>query len=102
MYLYLITYPFCIVAVNENQFYANHYQKMENDIFGMIPEECKKQNCTGANHVCVFKSKVTSCRRECSMTQDPNRGCVSFSIGVEPSRSCIYDSERLRGDLKKK
>lgn len=90
------------MAVNENQFYEDHYQKMENDILGKIPEECMKPNCTGKNHICVYKSQVISCRRECSMTQDPNRGCVTFSIGVEPSKSCQYDSEILRRDLKNK
>ena len=90
------------MAVNENQFYEDHYQKMENDILGKIPEQCMKPNCTGKNHICVYKSQVISCRRECSMTQDPNRGCVTFSIGVEPSKLCQYDSEILRRDLKNK
>ena len=33
------------------------------------------------------------------MTQDPDRGCVTFAVSIDRSLLCLYDVEKLKRDL---
>ena len=33
------------------------------------------------------------------MTQDPDRGCVTFAVSIERSLLCLYDVDKLKQDL---
>lgn len=82
-----------VVAVNEQGFMSSSFEQMWNDILDMAKPN---GNCN------VIRSKVTSCRSECSLTSDEDRGCAKFSVTVESSIFCQYSTEALKSDIDKK
>lgn len=82
-----------VVAVNEIEFYREQFEKFYGEIeaFSDDKGDCK-----------MVRSRVKSCALTCAMTQDPDRGCLTFSVGVKKSNLCQYDTQKLRSDMTEK
>lgn len=79
-----------VVAVNEQDFMTSSFAKMWSDILAMAEPN---GNCN------VIRSKVTSCRSECSLSSIEDRGCVKFSVTVASSIFCQYSTVSLKSDI---
>jgi hypothetical protein len=80
-----------VVTVNEEEFYEKHWRNMWNNIEAMVTTGCT-----------LHRTHLVSCRSECSMTQEPDRGCVTFGVTLQNSVLCPNTSEQLRQGLEKK
>ena len=47
----------------------------------------------------LVNSALTSCRKGCHMSSNPDRGCVSVMLGVTTGLGCEYTTKELRNDL---
>ena len=84
-----------VVAVNERQFYREHFESLWKKIHDLV--SASDENCAIQR-----TSHVESCSLECSMTSDPERGCVAFSLGFTESTACSYNFEKFKMDLEDK
>ena len=78
---------FFVVAVDENKA-ADQMDKV------MIPD--LEQLAT--DHLCTLRyTSITSCRIECHMSSDPERGCISVTVAL--NNACEYSVEELKSDV---
>ena len=82
-----------IVAVNEQGFYHEKFPTFYDEIKGLAEEK-------GCN---ITRTHIKSCRLECGMTTNPDRGCLTFEVGLEDNPIfCNYQIEAFKNDMKKK
>ena len=81
-----------VVAVNEQKFYKEQFDNLYSDIKGVINLDIYP-NCE------ISRTIAKSCSLECSMTDDPDRGCLAFTVGLVQSDVCTYKYDQFKSDL---
>ena len=89
-----------VTGVNEESFVStsngtvqSDYVKLEDHILALAADYSSGNNTA----VCqVLFSPPYSCRQECQMTDDPDRGCVKMIADVQKSVYCGYSNNILR------
>ena len=84
-----------VVAVNEQKFYKEQFDNLYNDIKGVFDNQTYP-NCE------ISRTIAKSCSLECSMTDDPDRGCVTFTVGLVQSDVCSYNYNLFKADLEER
>lgn len=90
-----------VTGVNERAFTStsngtvqSDYMRLEDHINALAAEYSSSNSSeVGCN---VAFSPPFSCRQECQMTQDPDRGCVKMIADVQKSVYCGYSNMLLR------
>ena len=82
-----------ILPVNEDLFYLTQFPLLIDELTTIAKvEQCQLLNST-----------AMSCREECHMSRDPDRGCISVIVGLEynPLR-CKMTKEEFKQNIKTK
>lgn len=77
----------CLVSVDDDR----------NDTLWSLHLETFVVPYTNPGGKCIISnSPAASCRDRCFLTNDPDRGCVSTTVSVEPTIQCSYNNRQLR------
>ena len=81
-----------------------HYTSPQNLCFKEFYEAIGNitSNSPATKNCKITRTRVESCRVDCSMTSDPDRGCLAFEVALEKSILCDYNITAFKNDLSDK
>ena len=85
-----------ILAINEQTFFKNHFTQLYGEISNLTQNSPNGKSCK------ITRTNVVSCRLDCAMTSNPDRGCLAFEVALEKSILCDYNITTFKSDLQNK
>ena len=81
------------MPVNEASFYSNDFPTLIQQLQDMVA----KERCQ------LVYGPATSCRQECHMSEDPDRGCISVTVGLKYNPLyCAMTKQELKHKIENK